>query len=233
MTTSEQAYELTAFLRASPLLEIKLASDDVEAGVIAGYGAIFGGAPDSYGDIIAPGAFRKSLATHRAGGTLPVMLWSHDQATPIGRWTDLREDGQGLYVRGHLNLQSERGREAHSHIKSKDVGGLSIGYVVPAGGSKFNSDGTRLLTEVELHEISAVAIPANRNARITSVKNLGSQRELEHLLRETGLSRAAAAKLAAGGWGALSEPETKSTTDLGPLIARLDAAMVDLKHLKG
>ena len=40
--------------------EIK--SEDVNAdGIFRGYGSTFGGAPDSYGDIMEKGAFKKSL----------------------------------------------------------------------------------------------------------------------------------------------------------------------------
>lgn len=211
-------------LRASVPLQLKLAS----TGVLEGYASTFGGEPDSYGDIVAAGAFAKSLAAHRSAGTMPVMLWAHDVKAPIGRWTEMQEDARGLFVRGQLNLETERGREAHSHLKAGDVGAFSIGYRVPDGGLVRNRDGTNTLKEADLGEVSVVAIPANRRARVTAVKSLGSQADLEHVLREAGLPRGAALKLAAGGWPALSnEPEPQP--DIGPFLARLKAAAADLK----
>ena len=110
---------------------------------------------------------------------------------------------QGLAVRGQLNLQTERGRQAHEHMKAGDVTGLSIGYRVPPGGRVSNPDGTSTLTEIDLMEISAVTMPAARRARVSSVKSVASQADAERVLREGGFSRAAALKIATGGWPAL------------------------------
>jgi hypothetical protein len=48
-------------------LEIKAVAED---GVIEGYGSTFGGEPDSYGDIVMPGAFAESLVKHKRAGTI-------------------------------------------------------------------------------------------------------------------------------------------------------------------
>jgi HK97 family phage prohead protease len=73
-----------------------------------GYGAVFGN-KDSYGDIIEPGAFAKTLSDSQASGQWPLMLLQHggmgltaDDMTPIGIWTGLSEDGKGLRVEGKL-----------------------------------------------------------------------------------------------------------------------------------
>lgn len=173
------------------------------SGRISGYGSIFGNA-DRQGDIVLPGAFTKSLARTQASGEMPVMLWSHAQEQPIGRWTAVREDSKGLYVEGFLNLKTERGREAHQHIVAGDAGGLSIGYTTPKGGREYVSKGQFHLKEVDLFEISVVAIPANPQARISSVKRMASKAEAVDMLRGCGMSRKAAQRFAAGGWPALS-----------------------------
>lgn len=221
--------ENTTLLRASLPLRFKFAGPEADAGSLEGYGSTFGGAPDSYGDIVAHGAFRRTLREHAKAGTMPVMLWAHDQHRPIGRWIEMREDGRGLFVRGQLNLKTDAGREAHAHLSEGDVGGLSIGFREAPSGRRYNQDGTSTLTDLDLGEVSVVAMPANPSARVTQVKNLQSRIELEQLLRDAGLARGAAVKLAAGGWPALSnEPETP-TPDLEPLLARIKAATLDLK----
>ncbi|WP_236697151.1 HK97 family phage prohead protease [Sphingomonas sp. Leaf257] len=48
--------------------------------VFSGYGAVFGNV-DSYGDVIAPGAFAKSLTEHQAAGTTPMMFLSKRPVT--------------------------------------------------------------------------------------------------------------------------------------------------------
>ena len=64
---------------------------------IEGYASLFH-QTDLAGDTVLPGAFRSSL-TRRAGTQLR-MLFAHDPDRPVGLWTDVREDGLGLFVRG-------------------------------------------------------------------------------------------------------------------------------------
>lgn len=149
--------------RASAVLDGYKAEDD---GTVIGYASTFGGEPDSHGDIIAPGAFAKSLARHKAAGTMPALLWSHKQDQPIGKWTAMREDAHGLLAEGSINLLTGAGRDAWEHLKAGDADGFSIGYRIPAGGEEFQRDGSTLLKEIDLYEVSVVVLPSNRSARV-------------------------------------------------------------------
>jgi len=231
MTTSSKFEQITSYLHASPALELKLAGDKAAEGMIEGYASYFGGEPDSYGDIIAHGAYTKTLEEHAREGTLPVMLWAHDQREPIGRWLEVKQDGRGLFVRGQLNLGTEPGKRAHAHVKAGDVRGLSIGYSIYPDGYTYNNDGTRTLKAIDLREISLVTLPAQRRAGITAVKSFGSRAELESILREH-LPGRAVKKLLSGGWSALSDDEGEDLTpELDQLAKRLDAARLQLKGL--
>lgn len=138
-----------------------------EAGELTGYASTFGGKPDRFGDVIAPGAFAKSLAEHRAAGTAPAFLWQHRTDEPIGTWSELSEDERGLLVKGKLVLDTLRGSEARSLVKSGAVRGLSIGFMT----REFERTGFgRILKDVELLEISLATLPANPDAGITDVK---------------------------------------------------------------
>lgn len=152
-------------------VEVKLA--DAEQGIVSGYASTFGGEPDSYGDIVQPGAFKATLAAHKAAGTAPLMLWNHDPGeVPIGTWTEVREDANGLFVVGQLNLEIEKARTVLSALKAKSTAGLSIGFRTPKGGRVSGTKaGTYLLKQVDLVEISLVNIPANVRARIVSAKS--------------------------------------------------------------
>lgn len=217
-------------IRAAPPLVVKLASASAATGEITGYASLFGGEPDSYGDIIAPGAYALSLSEMRQRGEAPLMLWAHDRATPIGRWLEVVEDSKGLRVRGQLNLETTRGKDAHAHIKAGDVSGLSIGYSIPPGGVVFHNDGTQTLKVIDLKEISVVTIPAARTARITGVKSIESQRHLQGLLHDLGLPRAAASKIAAAGWPALNGDD-KDRPELSQLLAEVKASATSIKGL--
>lgn len=195
-------------------------------GVISGLAAAFGGDPDAYGDLIAPGAFKASLAAHGAEATLPSMLWAHDPARVIGRWTTFTETSEGLEASGFLNLKTDAGRDAFEHIRAGDIGGLSIGYRAVKADRQGSA---RVLTEIALAEVSVVAIPANNRTRVRSVKGddvleLKSRSAFRDLLRGAGLSRGAAEKLASGGWPALASNDEMKADDLAREI-RAVAAM--------
>lgn len=175
---------------------VEVSADEM---TFTGYAAVFGNT-DSYGDVIAPGAFTKTLAEAKSGGRWPVMLAQHGFAdggdTPIGVWADIEEDDYGLKVTGNL-ADTPRGKEMYALMKMRPrpaISGLSIGYVAKAakyGDGKSSPE--RTLTEISLHEISIVSFPANTSAQITGVKSI-NPRELEDALREAGLSRGDAVK---------------------------------------
>lgn len=203
--------------RTSPLFEFKRASLS-SAGEFVGYASTFGGPPDSYGDIIADGAFSKSLAEHSAAGTKPAMLWAHDMAEPIGVFTNMTEDATGLKVEGKLSLGSQRGKDAYALMQDGALA-LSIGFSVYPDGLKYE-DGRRLLTSIKLWEISAVALPANPKAKITAVKSVTDIRSYEATLRDAlGFSARDARKLASAGWPAYAK--VKGQPDYSEHIALL------------
>jgi HK97 family phage prohead protease len=182
-------------------LEAKLAG---ATGEIEGFASTFGNV-DLHGDIVAAGAFRKSLAEHRAANSMPAMLWSHDVSAPVGVWLDARETDQGLKMRGRLTLETQRGAEARALAKDGALA-LSIGFRTRDAAFE---KGRRILKDVQLFETSLVAMPANPLARLSAVKSaiatgqkLGP-RELEKALHEIlGLPKAFARRLIAGGFNA-------------------------------
>lgn len=164
---------------AAPLLQIKSLK---ETGEIEGYGSTFGGQPDSYGDVIAPGAYSDSLAEHKAAGTMPKMFWQHDSREPIGKWLQAKEDSVGLYLRGKLNMGVQRAREAYELLKEGDIDGLSIGYRIRE--YKVDTE-TQVWTleKIDLREVSVVSIGANSSATVSSVKAMKAATELTDKLK--------------------------------------------------
>jgi HK97 family phage prohead protease len=193
--------------------------DVSEEGTFEGYGSIFGNL-DSYGEKVMPGAFAESLARHRSEGTKPLMLWQHNPDEPIGVWDGLAEDGKGLKGTGKFVLETSRGREAHALLKAGAIRGLSIGYreieVEPDGNN-------RLLKKLDLLEISVVSFPANRRARVESVKSERmdefarrlrdgepmSIKEFEDILRDAGVPKAMATQIASVGYAKAIRSESE------------------------
>lgn len=135
-------------------------------GQFEGYAAVFG-SEDLEGEIISKGAFDKSLEQRPAGEVR--LLYQHDAHQPIGRWLDIFEDDYGLYVRGQILRDIERGEEVYQLVRSAILSGLSIGYrtvrsVAHGSGSSRNLG--RRLVEVDLWEISLVTFPMHPAATI-------------------------------------------------------------------
>lgn len=160
--------------RSFALLDLKATGD---SGIVEGYGSVFG-VKDSYDDVILPGAFSASLAAQRAANTMPAMLWQHDPSEPIGIWSEMVEDERGLRVKGQLALETVRGREAFSLLKLGALNGLSIGFVATAK-SYNDRDGTRMISAIDLWEVSLVTFPANGSARVDGIKSADGVGALE------------------------------------------------------
>ncbi|MGB0800059.1 MAG: HK97 family phage prohead protease, partial [Planktomarina sp.] len=131
--------------------------------VIEGYASFFG-KPDQGNDVVSAGAFQASLTRLKTADRSVKMLWQHDPTQPIGVWDEIREDNKGLYVRGRLLPQVAKSQEAASLLAAGAIDGLSIGYRTLK--AKKNSEGQRLLTELDLWEVSLVTFPMLPDARV-------------------------------------------------------------------
>lgn len=150
-------------------LELK-ANADTGSRSFSGYAAVFGSV-DSGRDLIRRGAFSETLSQWRGKGRLPTMLWQHDMGKPIGRWTEMREDDVGLYVEGRFSAGVQQADEAYALVKDGAIDGLSIGYVAPEGGYEYDRDlGVRILTRIDLWEVSIVTMAMQPAAAVTDVK---------------------------------------------------------------
>jgi HK97 family phage prohead protease len=139
-------------------------------GTVEGYASLFGEI-DQARDMVMAGAFRQSLML-RGPRRIP-MLFQHDPAEPIGIWQELVEDSRGLYVRGRLIPDVQRGREVLALVKTGAIDGLSIGFKTVQGRVDPRTR-IRRLTQVDLWEISIVTFPLLTGARVRAVKQAGA-----------------------------------------------------------
>lgn len=161
------------------------------SGTFAGYGSVYG-VIDQGDDIVAPGCFTDSLAEWGQKDRMPALLWQHRSSEPIGIYTAMREDENGLYVEGKLALKTQQGAEAYELLKMKAISGLSIGFMTRED-SYDQKTGIRTIKKGDLWECSLVTFPMNDDARIEAVKSIDlitDFKSAEHYLRESGgLSR--------------------------------------------
>lgn len=162
-------------------LELKFAQgDNVKAGTFSGYGARFGNV-DSYGDVIEKGAFKATLREWKKRDRLPPMLLQHggfigpaEDGIPVGIWTKMEEDDEGLVVEGELfGLDTDKGTYIYEGLKAGALDGLSIGYIArEVAYGKKPDEPKRMLKKIDLKEVSIVTFPANDAARVSAAKSI-------------------------------------------------------------
>jgi HK97 family phage prohead protease len=175
-----------------------------EDGTFEGYASVFD-VVDQGMDVVAPGAFRKSLNS----GRKVKMLWQHDTREVIGVWDSIAEDQRGLYVKGRLLKEVAKGREAMALMRAGAIDSMSIGYRTVEAEAEGNGR-VRRLKEIDLFEISAVTFPMLPDAKITAVKNDDGRFDpklMERALRDVcGLSISEAKAFMADGFKAIRAP---------------------------
>ncbi|WP_082899222.1 HK97 family phage prohead protease [Sulfitobacter sp. EhC04] len=176
-----------------------------ENGEFEGYASHFN-VVDQGDDMMMAGAFKESLSQIPAEKVR--MLYHHDPREVIGKYTEIREDATGLFVKGRLFLSVQRGKEVHELMKERAIEGLSIGYRT----KRYEIDrdnGVRRLLAVDLREISVVTFPMEAMAGITLVKHDGSlptEREFErYLTRDAGFTAQQAKAIIADGYKSLNK----------------------------
>ena len=122
----------------------------------AGYAALFD-KRDSDRDIIARGAFKRTLSDRR--DPLPL-FWQHRADLRIGWIEWAAEDHRGLRVIAAIDNAAGG---AGSALRSGSVSGLSFGY--RTRDSRRTPEGRELL-DVELFEVSLVTHPMQHGARV-------------------------------------------------------------------
>lgn len=181
-------------------LEFKADDESDEYLTVSGYGSVFN-VKDKGADVVMPGAFADSIAS----GRKPKMLWQHDPNQPIGAWDEIREDDQGLYMKGRISKKAAKGAEVAALVKMGAVEGLSIGYSVAHDGFKMDSEeGVRRLIKLDLWETSVVTFPMNELANIYAMKSADDMSEteikryIEKALKKINVSGSMAKAMASG-----------------------------------
>jgi uncharacterized protein len=178
-------------------LEIKADGEDDEYLTISGYGSVFNNV-DRGGDVVMPGAFKDCIAK----GRKPKMLWQHDASQPIGAWDTMREDSNGLLMKGRISKRAAKGAEVAALVKMGAVDGLSIGYRTQEYEMDMKA-GTRKLTKLDVWETSVVTFPMNDLTGIYAIKSADDmsdteiKRHIEHALKAIKLSSTEAKAMAA------------------------------------
>jgi HK97 family phage prohead protease len=157
-------------------LEIKASLTVTEKGEISGIAWPHGEGRDQYGDAITKGAFNIAV------DDLP-MLFGHDPEDLIGLWEEVKETDAGLEVKGKLFIENHpRAKAVRSLITSGLIGGLSIGYRTKAFTGTPGKN--RIISALDLLEVSIVRNPMHPRARITGVKSANAALKLAEAIHQ-------------------------------------------------
>ena len=130
--------------------------------------------PDSYGDVVAKGAFADTISEWQASGNVVPILYGHDMADPhknIAATRSLTEDDHGLLVHGVFD-ETPMAEQVYQLVKGRRLSQLSFAFdvldqapVTLPGGGKANE-----LRKVKLYEVSLVPVGANQDTAVVGVK---------------------------------------------------------------
>lgn len=144
-----------------------------EVGGISGFFSTYDKTPDSYGDIIEPGAFTKTIEKRKESGHPFPLCWNHDFSAVIGAVDNVEDTEKGPYIEARF-LDTQLAQDVRKAVQSGAIYQFSFAYDV-LGARKPTPEEekagvTQVLTEVEVYEVSVVTVPANQNAVVTEVK---------------------------------------------------------------
>lgn len=165
-------------IKNTPVLpsQMKAGPDDgLAEGEFIVYPSTFTKTPDSYGDVVAPGAFLKTIATWKNSGLVLPGLFGHRMDDPdfyVAEALEMGEDEHGWWVKGRFDLESPKGPHVYRLVKGRRLNQLSFAYDVIDGAGVEMDNGTKAyeLRELKVYEFSFVPIGANQDTSVVAVK---------------------------------------------------------------
>ena len=185
-----------------------------EVGKVAGFFSTYDKTPDSYGDIIEPGAFTKTLEKRKATGHPFPLCFNHDFDKVIGAVDSIEEKDIGPYAEASF-LDTTQAQDVRKMLQSGAIYQFSFAYDVlkrrdPTEEEK-KAGVTNVLQEIELYEVSIVTVPANQHAVVTEVKSV--EPETKQGMRNSRKDAAVINQIIDLAKSLLDEPEDKPTED--------------------
>jgi uncharacterized protein len=159
-------------------LEVK--DVDAKSGVVSGYFSAFG-MMDSDGDIMMPGAFKRSIQDWGVDGKQRIKhLLNHDPSKPLGKLLTLKEDSYGLYYESKVGTH-QLGKDFIKMVESGLIGEHSIGFRTLR---EQKSGEANEIHEVMLFEGSSLtAWGANENTPLLGLKNMGNVEQVKDQIK--------------------------------------------------
>lgn len=159
-------------------LEVK--DIDQKQGIVSGYFSAFG-MVDSDGDVMMPGAFKRSIQDWgpEAKGRIKHLL-NHDPSKPLGKIMELKEDNYGLFYRSQVGKHN-LGQDFIKMVESGLIAEHSIGFRTLR---EQKNDSANEIHEVMLFEGSSLtAWGANEHTPMLGIKSIKNIDEIKEQIR--------------------------------------------------
>lgn len=161
-----------------PIGKVKAGPEDgLEEGQFIVYPSTFIKEPDSYGDIVAKGAFLDTIAEWKDSGNSLPGLFGHRMDDPdffVAYALEMGEDEHGWWVKGEFDMESPKGPHVYRLVKGRRLNQLSFAYDTLDWKTVTLEDGRKAneLQRLKVYEFSFVPIGANQDTSVVAVKAL-------------------------------------------------------------
>ncbi|WP_456273623.1 HK97 family phage prohead protease [Bacillus sp. AK031] len=172
-------------IRTLDITNIKTRNSEDEPLKVSGYAAVFNSRTsigDYFDEIISPGAFSKSISN----GDVRA-LYNHNWDKVLGRTKSgtlrLSEDERGLKFEVDLP-DTTAGRDLEISMDRGDIDQCSFGFYVTDESWNYNEEpAVRTINEVELYEITILALPAYEDTEAHLVRSREIDKTVEKRIK--------------------------------------------------
>lgn len=157
---------------------VKAGPDDgLAEGEFIVYPSTFTREPDTCGDVVAKGAFARTISEWKASGDVMPGLYGHRMDDPdyfVAGAIDMGEDDHGWWIHGFFDLDSPKGPQTYRLVKGRRLRQLSFAYETIDESKVTLEDGRKAneLRDLDVFEFSFVPVGANQDTSVVAIKAL-------------------------------------------------------------
>lgn len=141
--------------------ELPTAEEQIDSIYISGYASTTD--VDRQGDVIPASVWEKGLENYLKN---PIILAYHDHDDPCGRMVEHKIDEKGLWIKARISAAAD----VFNLVKDGVLSAFSVGFRIK--DAEYNPAAeVFIVKELELLEISVVAVPANQNTLFSLAKS--------------------------------------------------------------